>query len=638
MNVVSELKRRNVIRMAGLYLVGAWLVTQVAGTVLPMFGAPDWIARSVVLLLAIGFLPAMVFAWVFELTPDGLKRDADVPDDASIAPQTGRRIDRAIIAVLAVALLYFGVDKFVLAPRREAAMLASASQPAPATVAVPAKPPATASNELSIAVLPFVNMSTDAENEFFSDGLSEEILNSLARIDSMQVVGRTSSFQFKGKNQDLREIGKALGVATVLEGSVRREGERARITAQLVRTSDGIHLWSQTYDRTLDDSLAVQLDIAEKVAGVLQVVLDDTQRRKMRAAGVKDVDAFIAYQKGLKLYDDAHRVASIDLFTGLRAANAEFDRAIALAPDFFEPHFAKADLYEHYIQSADRTPAERVADQQAALKTLELAAASSKDEQQRLMTLAERQMLSDDWRGLPGLIDSALKAPGCSASNWLPVFASAYGNGDAIEDFGARATACDPLNTINLNTRLTAALATGNAARAVAIDKEMDRALPLPRPATSTASMSHVMTLVLLGRADEAAQALDAFDAEHHNASYAMGRVITDRARGQSPAAIRATIAAIDRKPGKFDQWQLADAVVAANTGDHAGANAYAAAMDARPAGSFLLTLYSVSCRCGAPFDLAVTPNFKQRLDESGLRWPPPATIRYPVPLPVARP
>ena len=628
MTFISELKRRNVIRMAGLYLVGAWLVTQVAGTVLPMFGAPDWIARSVVLLLAIGFVPAMVFAWIFELTPDGLKRDADVADEVSIAPQTGRRIDRAIIAVLAVALLYFGVDKFVLAPRREAAMVALASQPVPA--AAPAKPAAAASQELSLAVLPFVNMSTDAENEFFSDGLSEEILNSLARIDGMQVVGRTSSFQFKGKNQDLRDIGKALGVATVLEGSVRRDGERARITAQLVRTSDGIHLWSQTYDRTLDDSLAVQLDIAEKVAGVLQVVLDDGQRSKMRAAGVKDVDAFIAYQKGLKLYDDAHRVASIDLFTGLRAANAEFDRAIALAPDFFEPHFAKADLYEHYIQSADRTPAERIEDQKAALKTLEQAAASSKDEQQRLMTLAERQMLSDDWRGLRELIASALKAPGCNASNWLPVFASAYGNGDAIEDFGARATACDPLNTINLNTRLTAALATGNAARAVAVDAELERALPLPRPATSTASISHVMTLVLLGRAEEAARALDAIDAEHHNASYAMSRVITDRARGQSPDAIRATIAAIDRKPGKFDQWALADAVLAANTGDHAGANAYAAAMDARPAGSFLLTLYSVSCRCGAPFDLAVTPNFKKRLDESGLRWPPPATIKYP--------
>src|SRR5262249_20834464 len=153
---------------------------------------------------------------------------------------------------------------------------------------------------------------------FFSDGLSEEILNSLARIDGMQVLGRTSSFQFKGKTEDLRVIGEKLGVATVLEGSVRREGARARITAQLIRATDGIHLWSQTYDRTVDDSLAVQLDIAEQVAGVLNVVLDDAQRGRMRAAGVKNVDAFIAYQKGWKLFIDGHRKLELDLIDTLR--------------------------------------------------------------------------------------------------------------------------------------------------------------------------------------------------------------------------------------------------------------------------------------------------------------------------------
>jgi TolB-like protein len=141
--------------------------------------------------------------------------------------------------------------------------------------------------EKSVAVLPFVNMTSEKENDYFADGLSEEILNSLARIDGMQVVGRTSSFQFKGKTDDLRAIGQKLGAATVLEGSVRRGGERARITAQLIRASDGIHLWSETYDRTLTDTLAVQVDIAEQVAGVLNVVLDDQQRARMRAEGVK---------------------------------------------------------------------------------------------------------------------------------------------------------------------------------------------------------------------------------------------------------------------------------------------------------------------------------------------------------------
>jgi TolB-like protein len=234
MSFIAELRRRNVIRMAGLYLVGAWLLVQVAGTVLPWFNVSASMVRGLVVLLVLGFVPALVFAWVFELTPEGLKRDAEVPPEASIAPHTARRMDRMIIAVLLVALAYFGVDKFVLAPRREAA---TAQAPAARVREAAAKPA-----QRSIAVLPFVNMSADKDNEFFSDGLSEEILNSLARIDGMQVVGRTSSFQFKGSNTDLRTIGMKLGVAAVLEGSVRREGARARITAQLIRTRDGIHL------------------------------------------------------------------------------------------------------------------------------------------------------------------------------------------------------------------------------------------------------------------------------------------------------------------------------------------------------------------------------------------------------------
>ncbi|MEO6154212.1 MAG: hypothetical protein ABIP16_00605, partial [Thermomonas sp.] len=207
MNFIAELKRRNVIRAAGLYLVGAWLLVQVAGTILPMFGAAEWIARSIVLALAVGFIPAMIVAWVFELTPDGLKRDAEVPISQSIAPQTANRLDRMILIVAVVAISYFAFDKFVLAPRREAALVTQTT--AHVTAEISAEQSKAKSR--AIAVLPFVNMSADPENEFFSDGLSEEILNSLARIDGMQVVGRTSSFQFKGQNQDLRKIGEQLG-------------------------------------------------------------------------------------------------------------------------------------------------------------------------------------------------------------------------------------------------------------------------------------------------------------------------------------------------------------------------------------------------------------------------------------------
>ena len=621
MSFVAELKRRNVIRMAGLYLVGAWLVTQVASTVFPAFDLPAWTLRGVILLLAIGFIPALIVSWVFELTPDGLKRDAEVPPGASIAPQTARRMDRAIIMALALALLVMGFDRFLLAPRRDAAPVARTSaQPAPDA------PVAAKRDPRSIAVLPFVNMSADAENEFFSDGLSEEILNSLARIEGMQVVGRTSSFQFKGKNQDLREVGEKLGVASVLEGSVRREGERARITAQLIRASDGIHLWSETYDRTLQDSFAVQLDIAEKVAGALNIVLDDRQRETMRKSGVKNVDAFIAYQKGVKLVADAHAKPDIDLFVGLRAANEEFEKATTLEPGFFEPHFAKADLQEHLLQDDKLGAAERLAAQQAALKTLELAAANSKSEQQRLLTLAERQMLSDDWKGLSALIDASLKAPGCNASNWMPVFASAFGFGDALEDMGARASACDPLNQINFNTRISVALAVGNAKRALDI---LDALARLGKSYAGGQTAGSI-ALAMSGRSEEAAQNLENVSSVARPDNYYATRVVVGRALGQDPAAIHASLKGLDRSRSKFNQWLVAELIEAANAGNRAEANRLAAAMDARASGAFLLAVMSTSCYCGAPFDLEATPNFKARLAESGLHWPPPATIAYP--------
>ena len=621
MSFIAELRRRNVIRMAGLYLVGAWLIVQVAGTMLPWFNVPPSTLRALVLLLALGFVPALVFSWIFELTPEGLKRDAEVPAEVSIAPQTARRIDRMIIAVLLLALCWFGVDKFVLAPHRAAAEGANTAATTPAkAAAVPAKFPAR-----SIAVLPFVNMSTDPENEFFSDGISEEILNSLARIEGMQVVGRTSSFQFKDKNTDLRAIGEALGVGAVLEGSVRREGGRARITAQLVRTVDGIHLWSKTYDRDVKDSLAVQTDIAEQVAGALDVVLDDAQRARMRQAGVQDVDAFIAYQKGWQLYTDAHGKPRLDLLDGLRAANAQFDRATTLEPDFFEAHFAKVDLYEHSLQRDTLGHAKWRDARDAALKTLELAAANSRDEQQRLLTLAERQMLSDDWRGLPKGIDAALAAPGCWGSNWLPVFASAFGYADALDHLGERAIACDPLNSINRSTRLTVALANGKAQRALdLLAKDHTR-----RP--NSASTSRVVALAMLGRQAEAASELERVDPSVRADTYALARLALGRASGESTATVHETLKRLHRsEEHKFDQWLVVDAVEAANAGDRAEANRLAAAMDARPAGPFLLAVLSTSCYCGAPFDLEATPNFKARLAESGLRWPPPATIPLP--------
>jgi adenylate cyclase len=610
MNFFAELKRRNVLRAAAFYAASAWLLVQVATQVFPFFQISEWVVRWIVVAAVIGFPFALGFSWFYEWTPRGFQLESQIPANESKTRETGRKLDRWIIAILALAVVLLLADRFIL--HRDSSASADKT--------------AAASSEKSIAVLPFVNMSSDKENEFFADGLSEEILNSLARIDGMRVVGRTSSFQFKGKAEDLRAIGEKLGATNLLEGSVRREGNRARVTAQLIRASDGIHLWSETYDRTLADTLAVQLDIAEQVAAVLNVVLDDKQRENMRAAGVKNVDAFIAYEKGLKLYADAHdRTKSHDVIEGLRTANKQFDQAIALEPGFSQAYFAAADLYDHILLADDRSPAERADAQRQALHYLELSAANSHDEQQRRLTLADRQLVSDDWHGLAANMEAALRYPGCNAPDWLPVFASVFGYGDLIEDLGARVSICDPLNFVNLNSRVTAALASAKPQRALDVIAASEKA----RGTGTTPNAFGVQALVMLGRLDEARKELSMLPPRDE--SYYQTVAILGAACGESADSIRGRLQAVDRSASIRKFWTLTDLTAAPLIGDRAEANRRAAAFDAQPAGPFLLVVSAAYGLSGAPFDLKATPNLKKRLAESGLPWPPASPINYPI-------
>ena len=262
----DELKRRNVLRIAGLYVAGAWLVLQAAGTVLPMMDAV-WLSRSIVILLAIGFLPALVFAWAFEFTPEGLKREHEVDRSESITPQTGKKLDRVIMGVLALALGYFAVDKFVLAPQREQAATEAGRAEGRTESLVKSY------GDKSIAVLPFVNMSSDKDQEYFSDGISEELLNLLAKIPKLRVISRSSAFSYKGKDVKLAQVARELNVAHILEGSVRHAGNKVRITAQLIEARSDTHLWSNTWDRELDDIFAVQDEIAAAVVKQLKITL-----------------------------------------------------------------------------------------------------------------------------------------------------------------------------------------------------------------------------------------------------------------------------------------------------------------------------------------------------------------------------
>ncbi len=266
MGLIVELRRRNVLRMAGLYLVGGWLIVQVSSTVLPMFDAPAWLPRSIVILLAIGFVPMLIFSWVFELTPDGIKRDADVPREQSIATQTAQRMNRMIIAVLALALLYFCFDRFVLAPRREADAVALA-------VRSSAHDDGKDTALKSIAVLPFDNLSEDKSNAYFATGMQDEILTRLAGIHDLKVISRTSTEQYASRPPNLKTVAEQLGVATVLEGSVQKADGKVRINLQLIDARTDTHLWAQNYDRDLKDVFAVQSDVAEKVADALKAQL-----------------------------------------------------------------------------------------------------------------------------------------------------------------------------------------------------------------------------------------------------------------------------------------------------------------------------------------------------------------------------
>ena len=373
MLLIQELKRRNVIRMAGLYLVGAWLVTQVAGTVLPMFGAPDWLPRSVVILLAICFVPTLIFSWIYELTPEGLKRDADVPREQSIAPQTGRRIDRAIIPVLLVALVYFGVDKFVLAPQREtqraAASTASVSEErrsaaVPNTTSAPAD--ASPSAEKSIAVLPFDNLSDDKSNAYFAEGMQDEILTRLAKIGALKVISRTSTMQYAGRPGNLSEIARQLGVMNVVEGSVQKAANRVRINVQLIRAEGDKHLWAETYDRTLDDIFGVQGEVAGAIAERLGATLSGGAHAEVTAVPTRNAAAYDAYLRGVALYrqgsDNAAFIASTRAFEEAVKADPDFAQAWALLARngslliFFggDATAARLESTRHALETAER--------------------------------------------------------------------------------------------------------------------------------------------------------------------------------------------------------------------------------------------------------------------------------------------
>jgi TolB-like protein len=319
MSLFAELKRRNVLRVAAAYVVAAWLVIQVVETVFPAFGFGDTALRVVIIVLAIGLVPVVVLTWAFELTPDGLKLDKDVDRSQSIAAQTGKQIDRIILVALVIALGYFAFDKFVLDPARDIEIAEAAAEEARATALVESY------GDKSIAVLPFVNMSSDPEQAYFSDGIAEELLNLLARIPALRVISRSSSFSFRGDDINIPQVAETLNVRHVLEGSVRRSGNRVRITAQLIDARSDTHLWSDTYDRPLDDIFAIQDEVAGQVVEQLRLTLLGEAPR----AKVANVDAYM-------LVLEAGQIVSLLRGDEFEKAAVLLHQALAIEPDYVD--------------------------------------------------------------------------------------------------------------------------------------------------------------------------------------------------------------------------------------------------------------------------------------------------------------
>jgi TolB-like protein/Tfp pilus assembly protein PilF len=340
-SLIAELKRRNVFKAGAAYLALGWVVTQVTAAVVPALNLPDSLNAIVVWIGMIGFPFVVMFSWIYELTPEGLKRESEVDRSRSITRETGRKLDFVIIVLLVAAITVTVLDRLLpgpVVPATATAALdnaaASAAAAGPARARSVEAAPATghgqgpllqeeqAPDEKSIAVLPFVNMSEDASNEFFADGISEELLNLLAKIPELKVAARTSSFSYKGKDTRIATIGEELGVAHVLEGSVRKSGNTVRITAQLVRSVDGYHLWSETWDRTLEDIFAVQDEIAGAVVRQLEVTL----LGEVPKAKAVDPEAY-----ALLLH--ARELGRRHTAEGYEQSNALYQQALAIDPD-----------------------------------------------------------------------------------------------------------------------------------------------------------------------------------------------------------------------------------------------------------------------------------------------------------------
>ncbi len=323
--LISELKRRNVIKVATAYAIVGWLIIQIVVAIDEPLSLPPWFDTATIILVAIGFPIALIVAWAFELTPEGIKKTKEVQSSESITASTGNKLTRLIIGALVILIAFLLIERIFFAGEygENVEDIVNVSEDSTSI-----------KTDKSVAVLPFADFSPDKDQEWFADGLTEEILNSLVRTPDLKVAARTSSFKYKGSNEEIPAIAKALGVDHVLEGSVRRTPERLRITAQLIRASDGFHVWSETYDRTPDEAIAIQEELAISIAKALNTAMDSSALADMVKVGTASIDAYNAYLEGLNTFVITPESSERQI--------ANLNKARTLDPSFAEAHYAAA--------------------------------------------------------------------------------------------------------------------------------------------------------------------------------------------------------------------------------------------------------------------------------------------------------
>ena len=495
----AELKRRRVFRLMAVYGAVAFGVLQAADVLIPALHLPESLITAIAALALLGFPLAIVLAWAFERTPDGLTRtpDAVTAEITEIVAQSpARRWPAGIAAVIGTALLVSGAWWVAGRGAEESPPSTAAGQvgsPAAASIGGPASG---ASEEFagSIAVLPFVNMSGDAENEYFSDGLSEELINALVMVDGLKVAARTSAFAFRGQERDVREIGAELGVEHVLEGSVRKAGNRVRITAQLIHADDGFHLWSETYDRELDDIFAVQEEIAEAITGQLELTLTPDDRNRLARRRTDDLEAYDLYLLGR--HNWATRTDD-----GLLNAKRYFEAAIERDSSYAPAWAGLAAVYNALPWYID-FPVAEAAEQgkRAARRAIEIDPGLSEAYAALAVLLYE---FDYDWAGADEAFRTAreLDPNYAQGLGWECVFRVIVGEGEGALPVCRRATEIDPLS-MHPSWQLASALMSVDSLEA-SIDA-FDRAIE-GRPGVPEIRLDRAGALLLMDRYDEAA-------------------------------------------------------------------------------------------------------------------------------------